>query len=459
MLPARLRIALLFAAALAGICVVRTQAQDGNKLKALIQDRLATAVELEKVATVRFMNGQGSVQELMDARRIAFEAELEASTTAKARMAALEKYQAKMKEAESLAKARFEAGQAPQALLLTAKAERLRIEIAIEKAKMAKAPKAAGEAKGQAYQATIKAHESVRVFAQVSGTLKKQTLDIGDRVQRGQMLAVLDVPTLEASLKHGRAVLDLAKARMLESRAKLVAANAEVEAAKAGIGQAEAKAKTAEANTRLHAAQLERMKKLFADRVTDQKTVDEAKGKFEVAEQTERAAKAQWAMVKADLVAVQARLDQVKADLVAREAGINVAAASLEKLNVQQSFANVTAPFDGIITQRGYQVGDFIRSAENRGNDPAVFTIQRTDHLRVLVPIPERDVPFITPGMAADVEIDAFPKKTWASKIARVAGVIDRKTGTMLVEIEIPNPAGNIIPGMTGRATIHLERR
>jgi RND family efflux transporter MFP subunit len=154
---------------------------------------------------------------------------------------------------------------------------------------------------------------------------------------------------------------------------------------------------------------------------------------------------------------VQARLDHAKADLVVCEAGIAVAAAGLEKVNIQQSFANITAPFDGIITQRGYAVGDFIRSADNRGNDAPVFTIQRTDHLRVLIAVPERDVPFIAAGLAADLEIDAFPNKSWAGKIARSAGAIDRKTGTMMVEIDLPNPTGSIVPGMTGRAAIRLK--
>jgi multidrug efflux pump subunit AcrA (membrane-fusion protein) len=301
--------------------------------------------------------------------------------------------------------------------------------------------------------------DSVRVFAQVSGLLTKQFVDIGDRVQRGQALAVLEVPEIEAALKHARAVLDQARARVMESKAKFSAASADLEAARAAVAQAEASVKSAEATVQLHASQHQRMKVLFESKAVEARVLAESKGKHDAALEAERVARAQVSTSKAQVVAAQARTDQARADLAVREAGIAVAAASLEKLSVAKSFANLAAPFDGVVTQRGYVVGDFIRSADNRGNDPPVFTIQRTDVLRVQVAIAEREAPLLKIGDAAELEIDAFPNRKWASKVARVAGAVDRKTGTMMVEIDLPNPEGQILPGMTARVTINPERR
>ena len=78
--------------------------------------------------------------------------------------------------------------------------------------------------------------------------------------------------------------------------------------------------------------------------------------------------------------------------------------------------------------------------------------------MRAIVSIPERDVPFVDVGNAAELEIDALPGKKWAAKVSRVAGALDPKTRTMTVEIDLPNPTGQIRSGMYGRATILFEK-
>ena len=143
--------------------------------------------------------------------------------------------------------------------------------------------------------------------------------------------------------------------------------------------------------------------------------------------------------------------------MAVEEAGVAVAQANLEKSEVRLAFATIRAPFDGVVTQRNFFPGDFIRSANQGGNEP-LLTVQRVDKMRMIVAVPDRDVPFVDVGAAVEVEIDALPGKKWLAKVSRIAGFEDPRTRTMRVEIDLPNPTGQIRPGMNGKATIVLER-
>jgi multidrug efflux pump subunit AcrA (membrane-fusion protein) len=97
--------------------------------------------------------------------------------------------------------------------------------------------------------------------------------------------------------------------------------------------------------------------------------------------------------------------------------------------------------------------------ADLRKDDAALFPIQRTDRMRVVLSLPERDVPLVDPGDPAEVEIDALPGKKWSAKVARIAGSLDFRSRTMRVEIDLPNPTGQLLPGMYGRVTIDVQKR
>src|SRR5206468_3379849 len=119
--------------------------------------------------------------------------------------------------------------------------------------------------------------------------------------------------------------------------------------------------------------QLRRMKELFDAKGIEQRLLDECEERLESALEGERAAKAAVATAKAQVVAAKTRFDQARADLMVAEAVVMVAQATLERSQVQLDFATVKAPLDGVITQRGYSVGDFIRSADKRNNDAPLF--------------------------------------------------------------------------------------
>jgi HlyD family secretion protein len=305
---------------------------------------------------------------------------------------------------------------------------------------------------------SIQAYESVRLFAKVPGFLKQQNVDIGDRVKKGAVLAVIDVPELEAQLKRNKAAVKQAGSRVDQMEARVASAKADLIAAKAAVTRAEATAKSAAAWVRYRQLQLRRMEALVLSKSIEQKLEDEAKEHYEASKETELAAKETITANKAKVDASQAKISQAKADVEEAKAEVEVAQAELERVQVQIAFATIPAPFDGVIAQRNFFPGDYIRSANEGGNNEPLLMVHKTDMMRVVVQIPDRDVPFTDPGDSAEVHIDALPGRVLQAKVSRIANFEDPQTRLMRVELDLPNPTGKICHGMYGQVTIVLDQ-
>jgi HlyD family secretion protein len=304
---------------------------------------------------------------------------------------------------------------------------------------------------------SVRAFQTVQLQANVSGFLKSQAVDIGDRVKRGDVLAVIAVPELDKQLQRNRASLEQAKARVKQMEARVSSAQADHEAAKAAIVQADATHKSAGAWVRYRSKQYDRIKELFKLESIEEKVVDERKELYEASLETERAAMAAIATTNANLAAMAAKIKQADADVTGAESEVNVAQADLEKIHVMLDYAVIKAPFDGEICNRSYFPGDFIRSASEAASQP-LLTIQRTDKLRVIVQMPDTAVPFVDKGDPANVRIDSLPGKRFPGVVSRKTGSEDTDTRLMHVEVDMPNPTGEIGVGMYGKVKILLDR-
>ena len=275
---------------------------------------------------------------------------------------------------------------------------------------------------------TVQAFESVQLYSAVSGYLQKQTVDIGDHVNKGQLLIKVDVPELEKQILRLNSQIDQARARVKQMQARITTAEAEKKAAEASVFQAEATAKSCAAALRFREQQLQRMKDLFALKSIDERLVDEKTEQRDAALEAENAARAAILTARAQVAATEAKIEQARADVLEAQAQIQVAQADLEKAQVLVGYSTIAAPFDGVVTQRSLFVGDFVRAATDSGSRTPLLTVQRTDLFRVVVQIPDRDVPYADPGDDAVVEIDALPFKKFPAKISRVASSEDPTT-------------------------------
>jgi HlyD family secretion protein len=305
---------------------------------------------------------------------------------------------------------------------------------------------------------SVHAYESVQLHARVSGFLKTQTVDIGDKVKRGQTLAVIAVPELDKQLQRDQAACVQAAARVKQTEARVLSAKASRDAALAAIVQADAAHVSASAWVRFRHVQHGRMKELFKLASTKKSLVDESKERDDASLETERAAKAAIDTSKANLAAAVAKIAQAENEVQVAKCDVLVAQAEQERTQVLIDYATIVAPFDGEITNRAFFPGDFIRSASEGAGQKSLLTVQRTDKLRVVVQVPDTAVPFLDRGDRAVVRIDSLPGKQFPGIVSRKTGSEDPNTRLMHVEIDLPNPTGEIGDGMYGKVKIILDR-
>lgn len=300
--------------------------------------------------------------------------------------------------------------------------------------------------------------DEVLLQAKVSGYLKAQYVNIGATVQEGDVLAVIDVPELEKLVQRNGALVEQAEARVKQMKAKVTATKADVDAAHAEVIHADAQARAATAWVSYRGAVYLRMKELAAAKNIEQRIEDESKQQYESARESERAARAAIIKAQAAAHAFGAKVLLAEADVEEAKANVKVAQAEYERTTEQFKFATIVAPFDGHITERRLVEGAFVRSAAEGGAAQTIFAIQRPDRMRVVVQIPDSDVPFASKDKPAFVELDAFPGAKFEAKISRVAKTEDVKTRLMHVEIDLPNKDGTIRQGMFGKVTIFLDK-
>ncbi|MBI1830963.1 MAG: efflux RND transporter periplasmic adaptor subunit [Planctomycetes bacterium] len=434
-----------------------------TRLRELLQERAATTRKLLDLVALKVKNLGGAASELREATRLALEAALDACESDQDRVKILQDFLALAKDSERSAVARTRVGQAGEADAADAKAERLRIEIALERAKAGKAAgqpkdkkpvenKNAGGKKVSVQAGVVEAFQTARIFSQAPGVLKAQRVDIGDRVKRGDVLAELDTPDLQGQADQDRAAVDQALARVLLAKAHVRVALADVETAKSVVGKAEATALSAAATLQFRERQWVRLKELADRKAIDESVLHESKHHRDAAVEAENAAKAAVATAKSQAVARAAKGEHAEADVAAAQADVRAAQVRFDQSRRRVSLSILVAPFDGIITQRGHSVGEFIPATDKT----PIFTVQRTDLMRVVAAIPERDVPFVQVGNAVEIEIEALPAEKWSAKVSRIAVALDPKTRAMRVEMDVANPTGRIRAGMIAKVAIKL---
>lgn len=163
---------------------------------------------------------------------------------------------------------------------------------------------------------------------------------------------------------------------------------------------------------------------------------------------------ARWQeLLKSDSVSQQ-ETDQAVNGLHASRATVDSNAANVRRLEQLQGFQKVVAPFDGVITARNTDVGQLVDAGAS-GQSRELFHLAAIDRMRVFVAVPEVHTSAVTPGGAATLTLDSRPGKSYRGTLARTANAIDPVSRTLLVEVDVDNPTGELIPG--AYAFVHLK--
>jgi RND family efflux transporter MFP subunit len=303
---------------------------------------------------------------------------------------------------------------------------------------------------------SVHAFESVDLYAKASGFLKSQRVDIGSSIKQGETLAEIDAPELQRDVDEATAKLEQARAQTDQVVSHVVTAEAERETADSLVVQAESDIARLAAKRSLAEKQYERIKDLNARNATARVLVDEQQQELESAQAAERTGHATVKTARAQAAASVAKIVQAKADVAEAHASVRVAEARLARARVLDGYTRITAPFDGVVTRRTFHPGAFIRSADDGAPEP-LLTVMRTDKMRVVIQVPDLDVPLLDVGDKVTIAVDALKGREIAGAVARLGKSEDPTTRTMRVEVDLPNPDGFLVEGMYGRATIELQ--
>jgi RND family efflux transporter MFP subunit len=257
----------------------------------------------------------------------------------------------------------------------------------------------------------IQAVTEAPILARADGYIKRRLVDIGDRVQTGQPLAEIEAPELDQQVRQAQANLQQTQASLTQALANRVQGKANADLA----------------------------------RVTAQRWNSLA-GKGAVSRQENDQYQAQSQAQAANLEA----LDQAVA--VARS-NIAAADANLSRLNEIQSYRIVRAPFEGVVTLRNVDVGALVNAGST-----LLYRIAQTRVLRTFVNVPQANADSIQVGQPAQLTVSNRPGRRFTGTIARTAEALDPNSRTMLVEVQVPNADGALLPGMYAQVDLSSPR-
>jgi HlyD family secretion protein len=303
--------------------------------------------------------------------------------------------------------------------------------------------------------AHVEPYEKADLFAKVPGYLRKVHVDIGDRVKKDQVLAELWVPEMEQDRVQKQALVERVKADLGQADAAQKVAEAMVIAAKAKVQEVASLVAKYEADVTYRKGEHARYLQLFNDRAVQKDVVDRELNQLRAAEASLIASKATVTTTEANIKVEEAKLVQAQADVTSAKARLEVAQADLEHTVILLGYGKITAPYDGVITQRLVHPGAFIQSAATSKTDH-LFTIARVDRMRIVTEIPETESAWIKIGQLATLQVDAARGQRLAGKVARLADSLDKRSRTMLVEVDLDAPTLLLRPGMYGSVAITL---
>lgn len=156
-----------------------------------------------------------------------------------------------------------------------------------------------------------------------------------------------------------------------------------------------------------------------------------------------------WNSLRASAAVSQQAADEKESDARARAAEVEAAQSNVDRLKAQKSFADIVAPFDGVVTARNVDVGSLVRA--DGADTPGLFTVADVHQMRIYVPVPETYAAQLKDGMKATLDLPEYPDRKFDATIVTTSRAIDPKSRTLLVELLADNKDGLLAPGAFAR--------
>lgn len=247
----------------------------------------------------------------------------------------------------------------------------------------------------------IQAVTEAPILARADGYIKTRKVDIGDRVRAGEPLAEIEAPELDQ---------------------QVLQAQANLQQTTAALDQALANQRQGKANMELARVTADRWKTLSGKGVVSRQENDQYQAQYE---------------------AQVANLDALDKAVAAARSNIAAAQANLSRLNELKGYLVVKAPFEGVVTLRNVDVGTLVTAGST-----LLYRIAQMNMLRTYVNVPQSNADSIRAGQMAQLTVSNLPGRKFTGTVARTANSLDPNSRTMLVEVQVPNQNGVLLPGM-----------
>ncbi|MGB6946118.1 MAG: efflux RND transporter periplasmic adaptor subunit [Bryobacteraceae bacterium] len=261
--------------------------------------------------------------------------------------------------------------------------------------------------------------QQIDVYAKESGFVKNLYVDYGSRVQANQLLATLEIPELQLQVKED---------------------DAAVKNAAAQIPHAQDELNRMEAQQKVLQLQFDRLNSVAQSKpgLVAQQEVDDSEGRA---------------------LASAAQVEAAKSNLQSAESVLAAAQAKREHDQALFDYAQITAPFPGVVTQRYANLGTLMQAGTSSSTQAMpLVTLSEDDKFRLVIPVPETYVHYIHIGDPVDVSVPSL-QRTFPGQVTRFSVDVREDTRTMHTEVDVRNPQRVLLPGLYADATITLEKR
>jgi HlyD family secretion protein len=311
--------------------------------------------------------------------------------------------------------------------------------------------------------ARVEAFEQTPIYVKIPGYADKVEVEIGTAVKKGDPLAELRVPELLEDLKYKTGLVEQARIDITLADKALLVAQANVKTAEALIQEARSGLTRADTSYKRWKTEAARMGKLVKGDVISVESGVDAAYQFEVAQAARAEADAKVQSAEAGFVESQARRDKAETDVAAARNRQVLAETDKRRTLAMLEYTHVTAPFDGVVSERHVDTGHFLQptTGSSTATQP-LFVVVRTDKVRVFLEVPETDAVLVKcgpkEGSQAIIRVPVLNDREFTGRVAGSSWSLAAGQRTLRTEIDFDNTEGVLRPGMYAHALIEVQQ-
>ncbi len=294
----------------------------------------------------------------------------------------------------------------------------------------------------------IEAYEHTPIYSKIPGYVSEVCVDMDARVKKDDVLARLWVPELRDEVREKEALVVQAQAGLEQARAALKAAEAHCRTAETLVDKAISERKRAVADRERWHSEYQRINELVDARSVDLRLRDEARNQFKAAEAACEEIEAKIESARAARDESVAQRHKSEADVEAARAHLRLAETQTQQAKTMLAYADIRAPYTGVITRRNVHTGHLRRSASAGSGEP-LFLMVRRDRVRIFVDVPEPEAPFVRQGGPVRLRIQALNDREFEATVTRTSWRWTPPAGRCASRSRCPTRRTNCAPACT----------